>query len=169
MGVTIHFEGKLKSADALAQVIAIVEHFAAEENWPASRFKEASKVLERMDGEEEWNYEGPTQGIIIQPENTEPFILEFDNALYVQEYCKTQFAPIETHIQLIEILRAIEPYFGDLEVIDEGEYWNTDDAELLRKNIKDCFKAIEKAKKNDDTLDGPFVLESGRIIDLMQI
>jgi hypothetical protein len=50
-------------------------------------------------------------------------------------FVKTQFGPVEGHVALVEMFAALKREFlSDLEVSDEGEYWETRDfAELVRK------------------------------------
>ena len=85
-------------------------------------FEEENKVLERVKDEQDWNYEGPTKGIQLQPdENCEPLILEIDENLYLQEYCKTQFADLSVHILIIDLLRQIQFYFENL-TVDSFQY-----------------------------------------------
>src|SRR5919201_5689402 len=50
-------------------------------------------------------------------------------------FTKTQFGPIEGHVALVEMLAALRHEFlPDLEVSDEGGYWETRDlAELARR------------------------------------
>jgi hypothetical protein len=168
MGVTIHFEGKLSSPDNFQRVISIAISHAEEYNLPYVHIQEERKLLERVRDEKSWDYEGPVKGIQLQPHyNTDPFILEFDENFYLQDYCKTQFAPVNVHICLIELLKRIEPFFETFEIKDEGEYWESGDVDLLQRNIDDCFDLIERAKQVNDKLEGPFRLESGRIVDLM--
>ena len=40
---------------------------------------------------------------------------------------------------------------------------------ILQKHIDACFEAIEEAKQEDKSLEGPFRLNTGRIIDLMPV
>jgi Asp-tRNA(Asn)/Glu-tRNA(Gln) amidotransferase C subunit len=168
MGVTIHFDGKLKNKTDFEAIMKSAEEFAEKNQMEYSFFEEVDKLLLRVKDEAEWDYQGVTRGIRIQPdENSDPFNLEFDNENYIQEYCKTQFAIFEIHIKLIEFLNSIKSHFDQLNVFDEGEYWNTHNAEILKKNIKNCFDQIEIAKQNDKTLDGPFRIADGRIADLM--
>lgn len=168
MGITIHFEGKLKSESDFDKVMTIAEDFARINQMPFSFFEESEKLLQRVKDEEDWDYIGKTKGINIQPdENTDPLLLEFDKDNYIQEYCKTQFADVEIHIKIIEFLRNIEPYFDKLTIDDEGEYWETNDNELLIEHIDNCFIAIEDAKKENPNLNGPYRVENGRIVDLM--
>jgi hypothetical protein len=168
MGVTINFEGKLKSETDYQKVLKTSEEFAKENQMPFTFFEESEKLLQRVKDEEDWDYVGKTKGIRIQPdENSDPLLLEFDKDNYIQEYCKTQFADIEIHIKIIGFLRNIETFFDKLIIFDEGEYWETNNVELLQEHIDNCFKEIEKEKKENKNLDGPYRLEDGRIIDLM--
>jgi hypothetical protein len=50
-------------------------------------------------------------------------------------FTKTQFGPVEGHLALVEMLTALKREFvHDLEVSDEGGYWETRDlAELVRE------------------------------------
>jgi hypothetical protein len=50
-------------------------------------------------------------------------------------FVKTQFGPVEGHVALVEMLADLQREFlPDLEVSDEGDYWETRDlAELVRK------------------------------------
>jgi hypothetical protein len=51
-------------------------------------------------------------------------------------FTKTQFGPLEAHVALVEMLAALRGEFlADLEVSDEGGYWETRDlAELARRH-----------------------------------
>jgi hypothetical protein len=168
MGVTIHFEGKLKSEDEYEKVVDTAKFFAVTNNLDYKVFAEIDKVLQRVKDEEDWDYKGPTKGIAIQPdENSDPLNLEFDQDLYVQEFCKTQFSDISVHIIIVDFLRQIEPHFETFKVDDEGEYWDTSDFSILQEHLDKCFKAIEEAKKENTALQGPFRLDDGRIVDLM--
>ncbi len=168
MGVTIHFEGQLKSDKEFESVIEKAIEFATINEMPFYHFNEPLKKLERVKDEQDWDYEGPTKGIHIQPDaNAEPFWLEFDKDNYIQDYCKTQFAGPDVHIKLIDFLKSIQSNFFDLNVFDEGEYWETNDVILLENNFHNFFDAAENAKKENPKLNGPFKLEDGRIIDLM--
>lgn len=169
MGVTIHFEGQLKSDKDFDSVMTKAQSFAQTNDMPYENFSEPNKKLDRVKDEQDWNYEGPTKGIKIQPdENSDPLWLEFDKDNYIQEYCKTQFAGIDTHLQIISLLKEIQPHFIDLQVIDEGEYWDTQDKTLLQDKFDNYYDAVEKAKAENPKLNGPYRLEDGRLIDLME-
>ena len=110
---------------------------------------------------------GADKGIKIQPdENSDTLWLEFDKNNYIQEYCKTQFAGIDVHVQIISLLKEIQPHFTELQVTDESEYWETENKSLLQESLDNYFDAEEKAKTENPKLSGPFRLKNGRIIDL---
>ena len=168
MGVTIHLEGKLKSHDNYQKVIDTAKQFAVANDLTFSLFENSDKLLERVKDEMDWDYHGMTKGILIHPDiNCEPLNIEFDKDLYIQEYCKTQFSDISVHILIVNFLRKIEPYFENLKVDDEGEYWDTSDITILQKHFDNCFRIIEEKMQEDKTLEGPIRLDNGRIIDLM--
>lgn len=169
MGVTIHFEGQLSSLKELDKIIQSAKRFAESNGLEYFLFQEEKKLLQRVKDEQDWDYEGPTKGIQIQPDvSSDPLIFEFDENLYLQEYCKTQFADISVHILIIDLLRQIQPFFATLIVEDEGEYWETSDINILQQHLDNCFQAIEDAKNENSKLDGPFRLQNGRIVDLME-
>jgi len=168
MGVTIHFEGQLKSDNNFEELIVVAKNFAELNEMDFNLFEESNKVLQRVKDESDWDYEGLTRGIKIQPdENSDPLWLEFDKDKYVQEYCKTQFVEKGIHMKIIELLKQIEPYFKELIVSDEGEYWGTSDPILLQEHLDNCFSAIEEAKLENANLSGPFRVKGNRIVDLM--
>jgi hypothetical protein len=169
MGVTINFEGQLKSKVSFDEVMTISKDFAEKNNMPYSIFEEENKLLLRVKDEKDWDYQGSTRGIRIQPHiNSDPLNLEFDKDYIIQEYCKTQYAEIETHLKIIEFLRLIETHFEWLNIDDEGEYWETNNLEILQSHIDKSFEIIEELKKNNKNQDGPFRILDERIVDLME-
>ena len=77
---------------------------------------------------------------------------------------KTQFARIDTHIVLVELLRYLQQnYLTTLEVVDEGQYWESGDAGKLRSLRERVSGWISKLTKSfsryeplpDDALHGP--------------
>lgn len=108
MGVTIHFEGRLKDEASLDHVLTLTRRFCEERSWPYELINQSCITLKRVRDEKDWEYIGPSKGIVVQPhENSEPFRLEFDKDNFLQEYTKTQFAPIEVHIALVSLLRQL--------------------------------------------------------------
>ena len=144
MGVTIHYAGRLRDQAAYRQLMAVAETFAAQQGWKVAPGRE-----------------GTTRGLIIQPhESSEPVWLEFDGELHVQASTKTQFAPTRIHIEIIELLRAIQPFFLELKVYDEGDYWETGDPARLQSRL-DVLNAamgvLERALGGRSGKSGPLV------------
>lgn len=169
MGITVHFEGKLKDEASFKAICTNAEAFAKEMEWPFSLISEQEVRLERTRNEGNWNYIGPVKGIEVFPhEACEPFRLEFDKDLYIQEFTKTQFAPAEIHVLLVDFLRSNLEMFESIEVIDEGEFFDTNDLELLNKHLQACDAQLEQYLEQPDKYYGPVKLENGRIVDLME-
>lgn len=169
MGITIHFEGRLKSPSDYDQAISIATTFAANRNWPVKHFAFDAAKLSRVRDERDWDYEGPTKGVELQPHaSSEPFRLEFDEDNYVQEFTKTQFAPQAIHQELVDLLDLLHPLFEELTVVDEGEYYDTRDLDLLEGHRSQCFELLDEHLASDASLRGPVRLPSGRIADLIR-
>lgn len=170
MGVTIHFEGRLKDENAFVRLVKKVEEIAKRETWLTERFDNAEATLLRVRAnEKEWDYIGPTKGVTLYlNEDCDPIRLEFDKDLYIQEFVKTQFSGVKTHIQVVKLLRTFEPFFRKLKVQDEGEYWETEDENQLAEHIRWCNEAIaEEAKKHPEAqvkVKDP----QGRIMDMLE-
>ena len=138
MGVTVHFEGKLRGEKAFADLLRRVEATAKTKTWLTEKFEISEVTLLRVRGDEEWDYKGPTKGII----------------LYVHEDCdpvrlETQFAGVPAHLELIALLKDLQKFFEGLTVEDEGEYWETGNEGVLAEHIRCCDEMIaeEAAKK----------------------
>jgi hypothetical protein len=168
VGVTIHFEGRLKSPAALAALESDVRAFAKESGWLTKPISESNALLKRVVNEQNDDYVGPTRGIEVQPHpNSEPLRFEFDRGLFVQEYCKTQFAGATTHVRIVELLHRVVHHFEDLHVEDEGEFWETQDEVLLERHIDKVNGLIdEMLRENRGAKGGPIRLASGRIVDV---
>lgn len=169
MGITVHFEGKLKDESSFESLCENAEAFAKEMEWPFSLISEQEVKLERVRDEEDWDYVGPVKGIEIFPhEACEPFRLEFDKDLYIQEFTKTQFAPVQIHVLLVDFLRTNQRLFESVEIIDEGEFFDTNDLDLLNKHMQACNEQLEQYLSQPEKYYGPVKLENGRIVDIME-
>lgn len=101
MGVTIHFEGRVKGATAYSVLIDELREFAASHDWKCEELAKLNAVLERVRDEIPWDYSGPTFGLELWPHPAcDPLRFEFDKDYYVQEFVKAQFAGVETTLQL---------------------------------------------------------------------
>ena len=168
MGVTIHFEGRIRSASHYEACACKLRQFATECGWPMEEIAEDTRTLGRVQNEEDWDYTGRTRGIELQPDqNADPFRFEVDEELFIQEYCKTQFAPPEVHVKIVDLLRRLEPHFDVLSVIDEGEYFETSDFDLLTEMMDNCFRALDEHLSQNPGSQGPVRMQGGRIVDII--
>src|SRR5262245_51687697 len=113
MGVTIHFEGRLRDNASLENLLQFARRLASQHDWVTDEISETNVKLLRVDDrEEDCDYIGPTSGLKLIPgDDCQPIKLEFDSSLYVQEYTKTQFASVTIHVAVCNFLRGVEPYF----------------------------------------------------------
>ena len=167
MGVTIHWQGKLLGEEAYTALIRSVRKFAHERNWPVTEIEGDVKQLLRVIGEQNVDYEGPTFGVVLWPHpECEPVKLEFDEDLFTQEFCKTQFAGPKIHVAVVELLRAVAPYFAVIEVTDEGEFWGSSDEEQLARHFANINARLDELTAADPTAKSPVLLPSGRLLDI---
>ena len=82
-----------------------------------------------------------------------------DERLYIS--VKTNFANTDTHISIIKLLKYIKKkYIPNLQVLDEGDYWQTEDKELLQEKFDFLLRKLdeitdtleEESVPNDKTL-----------------
>ena len=140
MGVTIHYKGNLNSANDIDSFCKEMEDISKSMGWKHT-------VIDKFDN----NDKTPVKGIIIQPhEKSESlqlifdqqgnlrnvFAFEFagkDSELTYLNFIETRFAPVEIHIAVIKLLKYIQQkYISTLDVCDEGKYWQTENATLLK-------------------------------------
>lgn len=159
MGITIFASGKLSDTDAIEPLIADVKESAARYGWGHHIISddfdaEPNAVLTHPDGGTGGAViEGSLglKGIILQiGDGAEAFSILFDRSgvltdvinqlMWIENKgaggrfisCKTQFADIESHIRLIEVLDLVKgKYIPDLIVDDEGSYWEKRDRRSL--------------------------------------
>jgi len=143
MGITIHYQGKLNRPDLADAFCLELEDICKAMEW------KYNLINDEPDSEP-----FPVKGIIISPhEKSEPLVFTFDpegnlrNAFMLQflgeepdltwhNHTKTQFAPLDVHISIVKLLKYLQQKFiGDLKVTDEGSYWETGDADLLKKKM----------------------------------
>ncbi|GAB1451250.1 hypothetical protein MASR2M47_13060 [Draconibacterium sp.] len=150
MGITIHYTGKLNSTDLIDPFCEEMEDISRSMNWKINSFDyhEEDKT--------------PVKGLFIGP-HPEAELLQFmidkngylRNALMLEHYpydnemtflnhTKTQFAPVEVHMAIIKLLKYIQQkYISNLEVYDEGDYWQTGDAALLKEKMDFLSEKID--------------------------
>src|SRR5262249_10737088 len=114
------------------------------------------------------DYCGPIDGIVLFPHpDAEPLHLEFDRTLYVQDFIKTQFAPLDVHVRVVELLHSLEPDFEELAVVDEGEFWDSADVQTLRRHVDTINRVLKDLLAKNPKTRYPVRLSSGRIADFV--
>ena len=169
MGITIHYKGKLKNpvlvyslTDELKDISEIMkwDYSIMDKDWDEPMTAELLHHENRV----EITGHLPLKGIRINfHPNCESLSILFDKDGYLQSvlgmvlhnkeikksdsyylFVKTQFAPPEIHIAIIKLLKYLKNKFiPDLEVIDEGGYWETEDKELLIEKISFLNKKMD--------------------------
>jgi len=168
MGVTIHFEGRLRDQTAYEGLVGVVSSLAESQGWRTETIDSAEVTLLRVRDEQEWDYVGPVKGITVYlHEDCDPVRLEFDRDLYVQEFTKTQFAGADYHLKVINLLKTIQPFFSELKVDDEAEYWDTNDRSTLQYHLDTIQKMIAAELKKNPFARARVKAPDGKIIDLM--
>jgi hypothetical protein len=154
MGISIHYKGSLNQANLIDSFCEEMEAIAKEMEW---------KYLCIIDTGD--STEIPLKGVIISPhKDSEYLILTVDptgtlrNAFMMKfikkhedltflNFIKTQFAPVEIHIAVVQLLRYIrQKYMSNLYVLDDGCYWETSDADLLRNKIAFLNSMMDKVE-----------------------
>ena len=86
-----------------------------------------------------------SNGRISSPANLKIFgnsKSEKEKQYVYQVSVKTQFAGIEAHKFIVNLFKYISnKYFTGFEFIDDGQYWETNDEEVLKKNF-DKFNSV---------------------------
>ena len=159
MGITIHASGKIDSIDDVPRLIDDLKEAAVERNWKYHIINDDFAVrpnavlTPHKAGGRAATIEGSLglKGIILNVEpKAEPLAVLFDcNGVLTDMMqqlswinghgqgerftsCKTQFADIDAHIHIIELLDSLKKkYISDLLVSDEGAYWESRDRRLL--------------------------------------
>lgn len=179
MGITIHFSGRLND---LQEVHALMDDLidisktmqwewnSLDEDWS----KPASAKLSVSGTRAEITGHLGLKGVLINIHpDCEPLQLYFDSKGYLQTpismvlllegklkpgkpytSVKTQFAPPDIHIAIINLLKFLKNrYISDLEVYDEGDYWETGDRELLMERIAHIKQGMDILEEALNTMD----------------
>jgi len=67
----------------------------------------------------------------------------------------------------LDLLKALKPFFRDLKVEDEGEYWETGNLQCLTEHMNRAQKAIEAELEKYPNGQMKVKTPSGRIMDLI--
>ena len=154
MGITISYRGAIANLDRIDDFEDRVLDLALELGgqahiWRTAADKDPSRVvrgviLDLCPGQE-------TTSLLISPEGWLIDLTEIEDAengkLAEMPWCfvKTQFGTLEGHVALVEMFAALKAeFFPDLEVSDEGGYWETRDVNGLAEKKAFLQAAIER-------------------------
>lgn len=155
MGLTIHYSGRFNKNASLHEMIREVIDIVEACKWDYHVFEH--DFPKKNDSEDSYN--DSIYGISFTPPGCEPVWLCFLSNLRMsgplqlqnwgnttdpseKEYLymlftKTQFAGEEIHKFIIELFKHLkkQDYFEDLQIQDEGEYWETGDENHLKERF----------------------------------
>jgi hypothetical protein len=140
MGLSIHYQGGIDRIEDIPKLVEELEDIAESMGWMSQKIN---------DNESDPNF----RGIIVNPKGKcEPLCFLFDRAGKLRglmdlisdqveptkysyyNSTKTQFVEVETHVWIIGLLSYLKKhYLSDLSVTDEGEYWETENLDTLKK------------------------------------
>jgi hypothetical protein len=164
MGLSLHYNGRFGNPELLPQMIEEAEDIARIYKWkynvnntrfPKGRFNKKG-------------HDSKVYGISFTPPECETVSLCFlsngrmscssllkfygdSTDKTSQEYLymvsvKTQFAGWQTHLFIVTLLKYLsKKYFLELNVKDEGHYWETNDEEILKENFNRYNKLLDSA------------------------
>lgn len=167
MSVTIHYKGKINDIKLVDQLTTEIKDIAETMNWDYFCLNEDwqqqpdAQLVPNEKGQMNISGHAGLKGISFSPhEKCERVWLMFDakgnlsspiNVALADTYenpnmqywldTKTQFAGAEAHIAICKLFRYIQKrYIYNLEVTDEGRYWEYEDLDFL----KQCFRTVEE-------------------------
>lgn len=180
MGITIHAKGKIDCLDDIHQLTDEVKGIAEVHGWKYVTIDDAFEVdpdavMVRPDAGESVVIDGTLglKGIVLSfGSKAESMAILFDRngvltdmlqQLFRSDHneqdecftsCKTQFAGMDTHILIIELLDVLKNrYITDLTVIDEGGYWESRDSRMLADKFAVIEHYLGEAKKIIGSID----------------
>lgn len=152
MGLSFHYKGAIRNFSLIGELTEEVQDICKSLNWNYHVWKKKRPTNTKKAASDSLNYTPhDLKGISVSPNECEPLFLTFlpdgnlcsplklifndpvTNDLMIEViHVKTQFAGPDTHIALLKLLRYLkEKYFTELEVDDEGLYWETEDEKTL--------------------------------------
>jgi hypothetical protein len=173
MGVTIHYRGKLKSADLITPFMDEVEEICISNNWKYQLLDNEPSNSPSLPFEEDYEDDGFSHGLrgisfepheesesvtfLFTPEGilTSVFASMFpQRSKYAWCFVKTQFAGPDTHIRVINLMRYLKKkYFKKFEIHDDGGYYPAGNAEQLQERFDYLNNAIATVNDIFESID----------------
>ncbi len=187
MGITIHYRGTIDDLNRVEEledrVIDLVFALGGKATvWRSWSDTDRTRVLRGLMVEMAPGQE--TLSLVISPEGhfTPLFQMEeAEQAPFAEPpycFCKTQFGSLQGHIAVVHLLDAIRQNFcSNLEISDEGEYFETRDAkrlaakmDFLGSAIKSMADGLREHGLNDEAAEDPNIIAAriARVAMLVQ-
>ena len=153
MGLSIHYSGSFNKNASLTEMIEEVRDVAEIYKWKYNIYESQFPV----NSLNETVLNNNIYGISFSPPGCESVFLSFlsngklcypfhlkyyhDSSGKYQKYIyiisiKTQYAGFHIHMLLVHLLKYLsKKYFKEFSVCDEGQYWESNDENLVRKNF----------------------------------
>ena len=147
MGITIHYKGTIDKADKIESFVNEMSDISNEMGWKYDIINDTKKhlsgiIIKPHEKSESLSFLFDTDGIIRN--FTCLLFDDIDDGFSNIECIKTQYAPLDIHIAVIKLLKYIKTkYISDLFVIDEADYWETMDENILREKMEFLASRIE--------------------------
>lgn len=148
MGVTIFYSGTIRSTERDPLLLHIALKWAKRWKCDVVDVDDQQSLLIRMRDGESIGYRGPAKGFILRPHpDAESLGIVYSPDGYVWRFCKTQFAGPRIHIEVVEFLNEIAPFFKDFKITDDGGYWPKKDRTELERRMGLIGDAINELGK----------------------
>lgn len=176
MALSFHYSGKFANNASLPELIGEVKDIAVIHQWEYHIFKEQfppGSLKKEIHDQEIYGicFSPPecepvwicflSNGRMSSPPNLEYFSSSSDPEDRTHLYTlsvKTQFAGIEVHIKIIRLLQYLNTkYLVDLQVSDEGQFWETGDEHLLKQIFErydQAMRAVTTGMENNSMIPG---------------
>lgn len=162
MGLSIHYSGRIKSAESLPLLIEEVSDICKIHGWEYvvydTRFPD-----DKLSDELSFNR---MYGISFTPKESETVSLAFlangqmvcparvhffansendtEKSYIFHNSVKTQYAGIALHQMVIHVFKHLNNrYFCDFQLQDESNYWETEDEDLMREKFKEYDSLVD--------------------------
>lgn len=155
MGLSFHYKGRIAKSELLPHLIDEIQDIANAYKWEYNIYERC--FPHDSFGKRTYNQE--VYGICFTPPHCETIPICFlsngkmSSDLHLQFFgktetreeqdylymlsVKTQYAGVELHQFIIQLFRYLnKKYFAGFELTDEGNYWETNDIEVLKANFK---------------------------------
>lgn len=197
MGVTIHYRGSINDKKQIDKFIVEMSDICNSMSWNYEVLDEdwsvpsSLEIDHQEDGVSLKGHAGLKGVSFVPHQDCEPVRLTFDAAGHLNSvmniafgtqksskngpwlFSKTQFAGAETHISVIKLLKYInKKYVSNLEVRDEGDYWDTEDPKNVDNRmsiINNAMSALEEGLKElgdlDDLTEDGIIKKIEEVID----